>query len=116
MWFLNLPTITSLVPKPEALIRLGRNVKQASVVLDEGRHILNVQFSNELAAAKNELCATLGMALGSVQVSKQTTSALEGWAAPATTQFWMIAAKLLKLWCGEGDLNPHEIAPASTSS
>jgi hypothetical protein len=20
------------------------------------------------------------------------------------------------LWCGEGDLNPHEIAPASTSS
>jgi integrase len=26
------------------------------------------------------------------------------------------AAKLLKTWCGEGDLNPHEIAPASTSS
>ena len=28
--------------------------------------------------------------------------------------------KLMKprqiLWCGEGDLNPHEIAPASTSS
>ena len=23
--------------------------------------------------------------------------------------------RLLK-WCGEGDLNPHEIAPASTSS
>jgi hypothetical protein len=23
---------------------------------------------------------------------------------------------LLKMWCGEGDLNPHEIAPASTSS
>jgi hypothetical protein len=22
----------------------------------------------------------------------------------------------LKIWCGEGDLNPHEIAPASTSS
>jgi len=21
-----------------------------------------------------------------------------------------------KIWCGEGDLNPHEIAPASTSS
>ena len=21
-----------------------------------------------------------------------------------------------KMWCGEGDLNPHEIAPASTSS
>jgi len=20
------------------------------------------------------------------------------------------------MWCGEGDLNPHEIAPASTSS
>ena len=20
------------------------------------------------------------------------------------------------IWCGEGDLNPHEIAPASTSS
>jgi hypothetical protein len=23
---------------------------------------------------------------------------------------------LSNLWCGEGDLNPHEIAPASTSS
>jgi peptidoglycan LD-endopeptidase LytH len=23
---------------------------------------------------------------------------------------------LFRLWCGEGDLNPHEIAPASTSS
>ena len=22
----------------------------------------------------------------------------------------------LQTWCGEGDLNPHEIAPASTSS
>jgi hypothetical protein len=22
----------------------------------------------------------------------------------------------LLIWCGEGDLNPHEIAPASTSS
>ena len=22
----------------------------------------------------------------------------------------------LLMWCGEGDLNPHEIAPASTSS
>ena len=21
-----------------------------------------------------------------------------------------------QIWCGEGDLNPHEIAPASTSS
>jgi hypothetical protein len=30
------------------------------------------------------------------------------------------ARKLMKLltkkWCGEGDLNPHEITPASTSS
>ena len=23
---------------------------------------------------------------------------------------------LFRIWCGEGDLNPHEIAPASTSS
>ncbi len=23
---------------------------------------------------------------------------------------------LILKWCGEGDLNPHEIAPASTSS
>jgi len=22
----------------------------------------------------------------------------------------------LLIWCGEGDLNPHELAPASTSS
>ena len=25
-------------------------------------------------------------------------------------------ANPFKIWCGEGDLNPHEIAPASTSS
>ena len=24
--------------------------------------------------------------------------------------------KCFNIWCGEGDLNPHEIAPASTSS
>jgi hypothetical protein len=34
----------------------------------------------------------------------------------ATTRFRMIAAKLLKTWCGEGDLNPHEIAPATGMS
>jgi hypothetical protein len=27
-----------------------------------------------------------------------------------------VPALLLRVWCGEGDLNPHEIAPASTSS
>jgi hypothetical protein len=26
-----------------------------------------------------------------------------------------VAAKLLTIWCGEGDLNPHEIAPATRS-
>jgi hypothetical protein len=26
------------------------------------------------------------------------------------------AIERLLMWCGEGDLNPHEIAPASTSS
>jgi site-specific recombinase XerD len=35
-----------------------------------------------------------------------------------TPKFW--SRKLMKLqrlkWCGEGDLNPHELAPASTSS
>ena len=29
---------------------------------------------------------------------------------------WRVCSELLNLWCGEGDLNPHEIAPASTSS
>ena len=37
----------------------------------------------------------------------------------ATTKKWL-PRKLMKIrkfkWCGEGDLNPHEIAPASTSS
>jgi len=27
-----------------------------------------------------------------------------------------VGLSLFKIWCGEGDLNPHEIAPASTSS
>ena len=26
------------------------------------------------------------------------------------------AIQRLLIWCGEGDLNPHEITPASTSS
>ena len=29
---------------------------------------------------------------------------------------WPLPAKSFKMWCGEGDLNPHEIAPASTSN
>jgi hypothetical protein len=33
-----------------------------------------------------------------------------------TSGFWDETATLLKTWCGEGDLNPHEITPASTSS
>jgi hypothetical protein len=33
-----------------------------------------------------------------------------------TSGFWDETAALLKKWCGEGDLNPHEITPASTSS
>src|SRR6185312_7666254 len=41
-------------------------------------------------------------------------------AASVTTELMHLdfddVRKLLKLWCGEGDLNPHEIAPASTSS
>jgi len=27
----------------------------------------------------------------------------------------LVIGKSFKIWCGEGDLNPHEIAPASTS-
>jgi hypothetical protein len=27
-----------------------------------------------------------------------------------------VIASAGEIWCGEGDLNPHEIAPASTSS
>ncbi len=27
-----------------------------------------------------------------------------------------IGKSMILKWCGEGDLNPHEIAPASTSS
>ena len=29
---------------------------------------------------------------------------------------WINVIQRLLMWCGEGDLNPHEIAPASTSS
>ena len=29
---------------------------------------------------------------------------------------WVNDLQRLLIWCGEGDLNPHEIAPASTSS
>ena len=42
--------------------------------------------------------------------------ALSVWLLPQRAASFGAARKSFKLWCGEGDLNPHEIAPASTSS